>query len=322
MHTPLHSAQSPLISFIITANNLPENLLKECLESVLSLSLSRQDRQIIVVDDGSDVPAANAFPPAELNEITYIRQANQGLSEARNTGMRMALGRYIQFIDGDDKLLRTPYEHCLDIIRYREADMVLFRLSDKETAETPYTYDGPVSGSAYMHTHNITGSACSYLFRRGILGSLRFTKGIYCEDEEFTPQLLLRSENVFSTNARAYLYRQRGGSITQNKDKEHVAKRLDDTLYIIKTLQDKAETVPKNDRVALQRRVAQLSMDYLHNVILLTHSRKQLHEAIQNLRERGLFPLPDKDYTHKYKAFRKLINTRIGRTILLLSTWK
>ena len=109
-----NTSQKPLVSFILTYYNLPISYLKECLNSLLLLSLHPNDREIILIDDGS-----NISPITELeeykSEIIYIRQRNKGLSEARNTGIRIATGKYIQFIDADDYLIPAVYEHCLDI---------------------------------------------------------------------------------------------------------------------------------------------------------------------------------------------------------------
>ena len=79
--------QTPLVSFIVTTFNLPTAYLKECLESITALSLAKSEREIIVVDDGSDISPINEL--LGLREhIVYIRQENQGVSEARNTGIR------------------------------------------------------------------------------------------------------------------------------------------------------------------------------------------------------------------------------------------
>ncbi len=306
----------PLISFIITAYNLPTDMIDECLRSVMSLSLSKEEREIIVIDDGSDHCFLDEM--GELrDELVYLRQSNQGLSAARNMGLRLARGRYVQFVDGDDYLLRAPYEHCLDVVRYRDADMVLFRAARKASAEVPFSSEGPVSGTHYMHNNNLRAAAWGYIFRRAILGSLRFTPGLLHEDEEFTPQLMLRAEKVYSTKSEAYFYRKREQSIMSNDDADHNNKRLDDTLSIILHLRQIAQSGPEVDRVALQRRIAQLSMDYLYNTIRLTHSHDRLMEAIGKLRDKGLFPLPQNAYTKRYTTFRRLVNNAIGRRLLL-----
>lgn len=316
MPTPQNIPLSPLISFVVTTYNLSADMLMECLNSIFSLSLSREEREIILVDDGSDLSPLDEMTDVR-DELIYLRQPNQGLSVARNMGLRCASGKYVQFIDGDDYLIQAPYEHCLDIIRYREADMVLFYETQKKQSEVSFFYDGPVSGVAYMHQNNLRASACGYIFRRAILGSLRFTPGILHEDEEFTPQLMLRAEKVYTTKAEAYFYRKRENSIMERQDNRHTAKRLNDMIGIILHLKDLAEVAPEIDRVALGRRIAQLSMDYLYNTIRLTRSHKHLMEAIETLRKHGLFPLPDKRYTKRYFTFRRLVGNALGRRILL-----
>ena len=53
----------------------------------------------------------------QRDDIIYVRQQNGGLSSARNMGLALAKGQYIQLIDADDYLLQAPYEQCLDIVR-------------------------------------------------------------------------------------------------------------------------------------------------------------------------------------------------------------
>jgi glycosyltransferase involved in cell wall biosynthesis len=307
----------PLISFIITTYNLTIPLLQKCISSVLQLSLSKQDREIIIVDDGSDISPINDMLDYR-DEIIYLRQKNQGLSVARNTGLNVASGTYIQFIDGDDYIIQPPYEHCLDIVRYHTPDIVLFYGTHHEKSEIPFTFEGPLTGTEYMNNHNLRASAWGYIFKKQILLDLRFTPNTLHEDEEFTPQLMLRAEQVYFTNANAYYYRERKTSIMHNNSVQHKQKRLEDIERILCHLQEIATTLPEFDRVALNRRIAQLTMDYLYNVIKLTKSHKCLNESIERLRQHALYPLPNKKYTKSYTTFRKLIDNKIGRELLFL----
>lgn len=308
--------EKPLISFILTYYNLPVQMLCECIDSISILSLRPVEREIIVVDDGSE-----KSPMDELNQygddIIYIRQKNKGLSEARNTGIQMAKGEYLQFVDADDRLIQAPYEHCIDLIRSNHPEMVVFNFTHSGGEDKTYQDQEIQSGTDYMRNHNIHGTAWGYLFQRAILGNLRFTPGILHEDEEFTPQLLLRAETVSVTDAEAYLYRQRPGSIITDSHVRQKLRRLNDARGIISRLNIMADRRPAADRTALQRRVAQLTMDYLYNVIRQTRSRHYLDRKIEGLRREGLFPLPDRNYTTKYVWFRRLTNSQAGRAILL-----
>ena len=311
------TSPQPLISFIITTYNLPKQLLVEAIESAMNLTLSKKEREIIVVDDGSDTIDTLKDIQEIANNIIYIRQANQGLSAARNTALRIAQGQYIQFIDGDDKLLRTPYEHCLDIMRYHNPDIVIFESTNKNSKTIPFNYNGPVTGAEYMRNNNVKASACSYLFKKNTLGSLQFPLNILHEDEEFTPQLLLRCERVFTTQAEAYFYRQRKGSIMQPTSKQKLTKSLNDTEQVIYHLQEISLNLPEEERVAIERRIAQLTMDYIYNMCK-SHSSNEVEKAVERLSKHNLFPLPDKKYTKKYNLFRKATMTSWGRKTMSL----
>lgn len=306
----------PLISFIITYYDLPSDMLCECIESILALSLRPFEREIIVVDDGSEVSPIDRLTDF-YDDIIYLRKPNGGLSDARNMGLDIAHGEYIQFVDADDMLIQAPYENCIDITRFRNADVVMFEATEDENPGISIEETIPVTGTEYMHHHNLRAAAWGYIFKRTVLGNLRFHKGIYHEDEEFTPQLLLRAELLYPTQEKAYRYRQRENSITNNHDKDKVQKRLKDTKTVIYKLQDLASHLPKNDSLAIQRRVAQLTMDFIYHVMVETQSSKQLEIQLQELTDRGLFPLPDKDYSTKYKWFRKLTAKKWSRTVLL-----
>ena len=301
---PQSDKAQPLISFIITYYNEPIDMLKKCIDSILMLTLNREEREIIVIDDGSDVSPLNLLTDI-ADQMIYIRQPNQGLSHARNTGIAMASGQYLQFVDADDFLISSNYDKCLDFIRFKDADIVLFDFATKEVSSTQLANNEELSGTEYMHNNNLRASACGYIFKKNLLVNLRFTKGILHEDEEFTPQLIIRADKVYKE------------SITHNKDKRWKLKRLQDTEQVIKSLQDKADLMPAKDRVAMLRRVAQLTMDYIYNIIILTRDEQYLNHVLLRLEKRGLFPLPKKNYTRKYKLFSIMINSKAGRKILI-----
>lgn len=312
------NSKIPLISFIITCYNLPKEMLEECLDSILALSLRRYEREIILVDDGSEVCLMNELLKYG-DDIVYIRKKNGGVSTARNIGMEIATGKYVQFVDGDDRLLQTPYEYCLDIIRYNESDIVMFDFTRRDDLEfNVATTPPPVSGTEYMHNNNIKGAVWCYLFRREMAGTLRFTPGIqYGEDEEFTPQLLLRAETVVHTDAKAYYYRENVTSVLNRTDLRSKVKRIDDNLNVIYNLLEKSHNLPSTDSIAMQRRIAQLTMDYIYNLIVTTHSATFVNRKLKELEAKGLFPLPDKNYTAKYKWFRRITNSKAGMTVLI-----
>ena len=291
-------------------------MLKECINSILSLPLQPQEREIIIVDDGSDCSVEEELQ-TYADAIRYIRKENNGVSVARNIGLQEAKGEYIQFVDADDTLMKAPYSHCVELIRNTPADMLMFDFTTSPSPAQVYKDEGPMSGITVMSSRNIHGSTCCCIFRKAICQNCQFTPGVsYGEDEEFTSRLLLQAESVLVTDAKAYFYRQHEGSATQQTDKSN--KRLSDTRAVISRLHHLAETLSEEKHDALQRRVAQLTMDYIYNVIRLTKSRDILDNKLDDLRSEQLFPLPDKAYTSKYVWFRRMTNSSLGRKMLLL----
>lgn len=314
----------PIVSFIITYYCEPLPLLAECLRSVLQVrslmmqrGMAKQDFEIVVVDDGSQLSPLGMLKQMD-EDICYIRQTNAGLSAARNAGLAAAHGEYVQFVDADDALL--PHAYCLLCPQSREeADIILFRFTSEEdrrheneaeTSTENHTQAADeaecrraMSGTQYMLQHNVRASACCYLFRRSLLGELRFADGMLHEDELFTPLLLLRMHSVRDCTWPAYYYRQRPHTITHTDTACHIARRLNDTETILHRLRDVANHLLGDDRRALMRRVEQLTTDYIYIMWKVEADRQERVRRMRQLTADGLLPLPLHPYTLRHWAF-------------------
>lgn len=308
--------RKPLVSFILAYYNLPVQMLCECIDSILALSLTADEREIIVVDDGSKTNCKESLKKYD-EAITYIYKPNGGISTARNVGIEAAHGCYIQFVDGDDYLISASYQHCLDILLANHVDIVAFDFT-RQAVSPIVICDTPVmSGPAFMCNYNLYGSACCMLFRKSLLGTLRFTPGIrFGEDEEFTPQLILRAGTIIRTNSQAYYYRPNPDSVTRMLNEEAIRKKIQDNQTVLFHLHDLSKSLDQEKRSALNRRIAQLTMDYLYNLMILRQPTGMLFSAVAQLRSRGLYPLPCEKYSVKYTWFRRLSKSPIGLIIL------
>lgn len=294
-------------------------MLQECVGSILRLPMGDAEREVILVDDGSE-----ESPLPQLQEykdrIVYIRQANGGLGAARNTGIQAARGTYIQFVDADDYLQPEAYQHCIEAIRQsRETDMLLFQLTSHPSSSVPRPSSATTcSGTEYLRHHNLRASACGYLFRKTTLGDLHFATNLLHEDELFTPLLMLRADHVTDLQVAPYYYRQRPNSITHSQAPATQARRLDDMEAIIYQLEKTSGSLPAYEGHALLRRVHQLTMDYIYNLLSASLPRRETEDRLSRLRAKGLFPLPAADYTRKYKWFRRLSTHALGRFAISL----
>ena len=277
-----------LISFIVTYHNEPEAFLQTCIESIQALRLSLEEAEIIVVDDGSEVPPTFAGREG----IRYIRQEQAGLSVARNTGIKYTQGQYLHFVDADDYIFPTVYEAILEQIRSNNPDMVLFKMTKKASKTSKITSKN-TSGPYFLQHRNLRAAAWGYAFKRKILGDLRFRPGLLHEDELFTPQLFMRVKSLVELDAKAYFYRQHDGTITHSSSKVILQNRLDDIHFILNELRSLNEPI-------LKRRIRQLTLDYLQKIWTLTHSFREFRRRKKELRKEGFLPLPVRFYSMRY----------------------
>ena len=94
-------SNNPKVSIIIPAYN-SQKFLKECILSALAQTIT--DKEIIIINDGSTDDTLKIAKSFENNDVIVIDQKNKGASSARNVGVAIARGKYIQFLDADDIL--------------------------------------------------------------------------------------------------------------------------------------------------------------------------------------------------------------------------
>ena len=202
----------PRISIVVPVYNV-EKYLETCLRSILSQTLPAAEMEIICVDDGAtdSCPEILDRYAAEYEHIRVIHQTNGGLSAARNTGLDAAQGKYIYFLDSDDRLIRDDAlemlcarAEALDLdellfnsqIRFETESMRLEYDAPEDPYRPKHDYPGIYSGREFFSALLDNGDyACVVwlrMYRRGFLEEhgLRFVPGIVHEDEVFTLQCL------------------------------------------------------------------------------------------------------------------------------------
>lgn len=115
---------TPLVSVIVPVYKV-EKTLARCLESICGQSY--QNLEIIVVNDGSpdgSLAICEQFR-AKDPRVVVISKENEGLSLARNAGMRVAHGKYLQFVDSDDYIEPTFTARMVEAAEKNYADLVI-----------------------------------------------------------------------------------------------------------------------------------------------------------------------------------------------------
>ena len=127
-----------LISVIIPIYNAEETIVR-CLEGVLGQT--HRQLEVLCMDDGSTdgTPALLAKIAAGDGRVRVITLANAGAGTARNTGLQMATGDWLSFLDADDIFLPDLYEKMLKRIRWADADICVCRSDSYDTETGQYT---------------------------------------------------------------------------------------------------------------------------------------------------------------------------------------
>ena len=96
------------VSVIVPIYNA-EEYLRDCLDSLVSQTVAQEKMQVLLIDDGSTDESADICMEycALHSNFAYKRIENSGVSAARNCGLKMAEGKYIMYLDSDDKLKKS-----------------------------------------------------------------------------------------------------------------------------------------------------------------------------------------------------------------------
>lgn len=202
-----------LLSIIIPAYNPPKKWLKAMLES-LHTQAAKYPIEVIVVDDGSaeDVTWVTAYP-----EVIYIRQKNGGAASARSTGLDLAKGEYITFLDADDEI-KGNY---LDIIFENHR-------AGYDWVSYDWTCDGHKEWAKQLKEPLMVNCAVwAYSFRSDFIGDKRFnTDWPLGEDREWLKRVLRDDCKHKHDHRIFYNYRWMGNenSLTHRKHRGEITK--------------------------------------------------------------------------------------------------
>ncbi|MCR2802510.1 glycosyltransferase [Paenibacillus soyae] len=230
------------VSIVIPVYNAAD-YLPRCIDSLTSQTL--QECEFIFVNDGSmDESRAIIEQRRQDDErIILINQANQGVSVARNSGLKAARGEYIGFVDADDYVEREMYERLYRTAADRNCDAVFSNLLSElsgaliETKhplpqdadlEKPYILEHVLP--LFLKTEELN-SACNKLYRRSLIKEhgIEFPRGVALgEDGMFNVLFLSHAHRIRYLDYAGYRYCEAIGSATRNASgKDYFARALE-----------------------------------------------------------------------------------------------
>lgn len=219
------SSPKPLVSVVIPVYNV-EKFLAECLDSVVNQTL--RDIEIICVDDESPDNSIYILQEyaAKDERIKIIRQKNQGLGGARNTGLKAAEGECITFLDSDDWLDLDYLEKLYREMKKHDAMISSSEVFKEHPLKKRWQYraDGLLVGDTPDEKFKICHcppvfNATTRLYNREMLLDLgvHFRPHVAFEDVEFTMKVLCQGGRMVTVPGVCYHYRIHGDSITKSR---------------------------------------------------------------------------------------------------------
>jgi len=215
----------PTLSIIVPVYNVEEYLC-ECIDSIINQTF--RDFELILVNDGStDNCGMICDSYAQIDSrVRIIHQENKGLSNARNTGIDIAKGQYIAFVDSDDFVDSNMYEIMVRELSERNIDMVVCGVNpfrDNQYKKSNYTVNKEIVLSKDQCFEMIlsagdiiTTYAWNKVYKKEIFLNIRYPEGKHYEDIFVITDILSECDSVFVTSLKLYNYRKREGSITSS----------------------------------------------------------------------------------------------------------
>lgn len=275
---------------------------KEYLDSVLENIQQQEfdDFECILVDDGStdgSQSICNSFSEKDDRFIT-IHQPNAGVSNARNTGLIKAKGKYITFIDADDTIDLDYLKKLVDDIEITNVDLVIASMKKTwdKSSRSEY-YKTPYIGTQYFqdiihdfckiqYSSGLYGYCCGKIFRKELAKNIFFDPSInLAEDFDFYLKLYKRVEKIYFDPNCFYGYLQESiNNSVKDDNKIDYLVQLKINLNTRKFLISKS-CYNQNNRKIIDTKIN----DYIYFVILYSNR---------------------KDIKHKMTELYKLINTK------------
>lgn len=309
------------LSIIIPAYNV-EQYLEQCVDSCENQDIPHEDYEIIIINDGSkDKTLAVAYRLASRYDNVIVKtQDNQGQAVARNSGMDIAKGRYVLFIDSDDYMESNVLRLMTDTADDNDTEILISSLKIFK-ADGTYSlsndlacYNQNMTGTEALFKGLNIGSACARLYKRDFLlkNNLFFETGMKHEDVYFNMKAYTLVSAIRSLDLCTYVYRWNEGSTDRSFDSQSITKGLLADLKIARLEKDYSENT--NCKISLRTLFSKKSNSLVVSIFLSFYRRnKDLpelnKEEVKNYAIRhNLFPIKGSSLTWKSTIISIILN--------------
>lgn len=232
---------NPLISIVVPVYNV-EKYLDRCIRSLVNQTYD--NIEIILVDDGSTDNSGRMCDKYKEDDkrIILIHQKNKGLSGARNSGVEIARGEYIIFVDSDDYIDNNAIKYLYYVVNKYRADIVTFMrnyvydykiVQSKKNNQSVKIYKKD-EGLIALLKGKIATTAPMKIYKSSIVKNYKFPLGKIHEDNFTVYRYFTMASVVVTVNKALYYYScEREASITAQQFDERNLVKIDAAKEII-----------------------------------------------------------------------------------------
>lgn len=212
---------APALSIIVPVYDV-EDYLSLCLDSIVNQSF--EDYELILVDDGSTDHSGKICDEYAQKDkrIVVLHKENGGLSSARNKGLDIASGRYITFVDSDDRIAPDTYAENMEILmQHPDIDILQFPThwgkenTDVHTLLKQQFFSGEKEiFSNWWEGSVLNASVWNKIFHGEIFSEIRFPEGYFFEDIFLIVDFSEIAKKVMISEKGCYFYLIREDSIS------------------------------------------------------------------------------------------------------------
>lgn len=296
-----------LISIIVPVYNV-EEYLEKCIDSILNQTY--KNLEIILIDDGSSDNSANICDQYEKKDsrVKVIHKKNSGMSDARNTGMKIANGEYIGFVDSDDYIKQDMIENLYNLLKKNKADISIcaYELLDKNKKPSAklngkiYSFNNIDAIQELLKSKLITSHCWNKLYKKQLWETIQFPIGRKFEDMAVMHLVFEKAKKIVYKNEIGYYYIKRSNSIMKS-----ISDTLVNDLREMSILREDyiKKNIVENEKYAEISEIKRIKMCY--DYIILGQLDK-LYDSTEYIDDYKKF----RKYMKKYRF--EAINTQIN----------
>ena len=263
--------KEPLLSVIVPCYKV-EKYLEKCIESILAQSYA--DLELILIDDGSPDQCRAIIEKYNSidRRIVPIFQKNQGVSVARNSGLRIARGKYVGFVDADDYIDKDMYNVLINNLERTDSDISCCNWNNvygggKIFENTMPEIEAFMSQEQFLNhifdiPYSILGVVCNKVFKKELI-SAQFPEGIRIgEDTLFLVKYAMNIKSACYSDQRLYYIYDRNDSATRENPE-----RMVEGLKMWRQIMDLVKNKSKKTQNMAERMYLDRCFLYLNNTI-------------------------------------------------------